>query len=86
MTNPYLRSEGSDIKKYVDIVFIDFGNESSGVFVEDLFALPTAAGNRFAPLLDPAQNPGFALGPLRPVAGGGRAESPLDDLIVVRLP
>ena len=65
-------SERSKLKQFVDIIFIDYGNEDRGVYVDDVFRLPLSDPS-LGPLLDPQRNPGYAVGPYSPVAGrGGR--------------
>merc|ERR1719204_294365 len=78
LTDAYVRSDRSSRGLLVDILFIDFGNVSLGVSAADVFQLPPSDG-RLGRILDPAKNPGFAVGPFRPVSDQGNAA--IDDKI-----
>jgi len=78
LTDPKSIAKGA----VVDIAFIDFGNTSSDVAVEGIFAIPECDknGTDLRPLLSPHRAPGFALGPFK-LAGLGITPSVAEAIV-----
>ena len=82
-TDPYVRSERSNLQRLVDVVFVDYGNVSEGIGIDQVFRLPID-DERLGPLLDPTRNPELAVGPHRIVGADGKISSSRD--VSVRRP